>query len=287
MPYERTDSSVTLKHPNGASVEVLFYGATVVSWKSPGESGSGIKERLFVSSKSPRDGSKPIRGGIPVVFPIFGPPVKPEHAKMAQHGFARSNVWQWEDLVMDNETGVSVRFKLEPTAEIKESFPHSFTLSYVVTLAAHQLSTDMHVQNLDEQKVLAFQALMHTYYAADAANVKVTPLKGLTYINKVKGGIEEEEERKEVDVLQFTDSVYKDASKQYEIHTGTDTISLKARGLNDVVVWNPGPEAGAKIGDMEDGGWERYVCVEPGSASYFIELEGGKRWNGGQTISVL
>jgi glucose-6-phosphate 1-epimerase len=124
----------------------------------------------------------------------------------------------------------------------------------VVTLAAHQLSTDVHVKNTDD-KIMAFQALLHTYYAAEAAKVKVTPLKGLTYINKAKNGAEEIEERETVDVLRFTDSVYKNASQEYEIDTGLSKIHLKSREFKDVVVWNPGPEAGAKIADMEDGGW--------------------------------
>lgn len=50
--------------PTGDSVEVLTYGATVVSWKSNG------KENLWLSSAAKLDGSKPVRGGIPVVFPV-------------------------------------------------------------------------------------------------------------------------------------------------------------------------------------------------------------------------
>jgi glucose-6-phosphate 1-epimerase len=94
-------------------VEVLLYGATIVSWKSSSQKckdGSVPSERLFVSSKAFLDGSKPVRGGIPVVFPIFGPPTKPEHSKLSQHGFARSEVWELEKTVMDNEAGVSVQF---------------------------------------------------------------------------------------------------------------------------------------------------------------------------------
>lgn len=45
----------------GASAQVLLYGATVVSWKSPSSSEGGVpQERLFVSSKSVLDGSKPV-----------------------------------------------------------------------------------------------------------------------------------------------------------------------------------------------------------------------------------
>ena len=51
--------------PNGASVIVNLNGATVTSWKL----GNG-KEQLFLSEKAHLDGSKPIRGGIPVVFPV-------------------------------------------------------------------------------------------------------------------------------------------------------------------------------------------------------------------------
>lgn len=90
-------------------MEILLYGATVVSWKSGSSSQPTPKERLFVSSKAALDGSKPVRGGIPVVFPCFGAPSHPDHAKLPQHGFARSETWTFSDIVMDNEAGVSVR----------------------------------------------------------------------------------------------------------------------------------------------------------------------------------
>ena len=62
-----------------------------------------------MSSKAALDGSKPVRGGIPVVFPAFGPPTHPEHSKLPQHGFARSEIWNFGGVIMDNEAGVSVR----------------------------------------------------------------------------------------------------------------------------------------------------------------------------------
>ena len=40
--------------------------------------------QLFVSKRSVFDGKKAIRGGVPFVFPIFGP-----SSVMPQHGFAR------------------------------------------------------------------------------------------------------------------------------------------------------------------------------------------------------
>jgi len=59
------NSRVTATLPTGESVEILLYGATVISWKS-----AGGKENLFLSEKAHLDGSKAVRGGIPVVFPV-------------------------------------------------------------------------------------------------------------------------------------------------------------------------------------------------------------------------
>ena len=58
-------SRVIATLPTGDRVEVLLYGATVISWKS-----ANGKENLFLSDKAHLDGSKPVRGGIPVVFPV-------------------------------------------------------------------------------------------------------------------------------------------------------------------------------------------------------------------------
>jgi glucose-6-phosphate 1-epimerase len=52
--------------PSGESVEVLLFGATVTSWKSDG----GKTENLWLSDKADLTGSKAVRGGVPVVFPV-------------------------------------------------------------------------------------------------------------------------------------------------------------------------------------------------------------------------
>ena len=93
----------------GASAELLLYGATVISWKCADNPDSEPSERLFVSSTAFLDGSKPVRGGIPIVFPCFGAPTHPDHTKLNQHGFARSEVWSFDGIETDNDTAVSVK----------------------------------------------------------------------------------------------------------------------------------------------------------------------------------
>ena len=59
---------IELKHGSGNStLTVVPFGATIISWIVEGE------EMIFVSKKAVMDGSKAIRGGVPVCFPNFGP----------------------------------------------------------------------------------------------------------------------------------------------------------------------------------------------------------------------
>ena len=59
------NSRVIATLPSGDRVEVLLYGATILSWKS-----ANGRENLFLSKAARLDGSKPVRGGVPVVFPV-------------------------------------------------------------------------------------------------------------------------------------------------------------------------------------------------------------------------
>ncbi|KAL1737199.1 galactose mutarotase-like domain-containing protein [Schizophyllum commune] len=281
MPVEQTKDRVFLKHPKGASVEILLYGASVVSYKVGGE------ERLFLSAKAALDGSKAVRGGIPVVFPCFGPPSHPDHLRLPQHGFARSSKWTFDHIVMDNDAGVSVRLRLDPTPEIERVFDKPFSLAYVVTLAEHQLSTDLHVTNTSTQP-WEFQALFHNYIRAPADEVTISPLSALSYYDKTESSEEARktpkvEQRYEVDVKKTTDSVYEAAPGKYKLAWPGGGLDIRTTNLKDVVIWNP-QETGSSMSDMEDGGWKRYVCVEPGHVRGFVQLEGGKTWVGQQVL---
>jgi glucose-6-phosphate 1-epimerase len=120
--------------------------------------------------------------------PIFGPPPSspPEYASLSQHGFARTQIWTLEKVVMDRKEGVSIRL-IAPSPP--ESFPHSYRLNYVVTLTAHQLSTDIHLLN-NGDKDFMFQALLHNYLAVpDSSKISISGLdSGTKYYDKAGGG---------------------------------------------------------------------------------------------------
>lgn len=150
------------------SVTVQLYGATVTSWTA---SPSG-KEQLFLSTATKLDGSRPIRGGIPLVFPVFSAP-PPTHVTkdLPQHGFARNNYWEFLGSTSSESAGrraddtVKLDFGLSSAMldpATKKKWPYEFGLVYSVTLSRGILEIGMHVQNKGEE-AFEFMCLFHTY----------------------------------------------------------------------------------------------------------------------------
>ena len=80
-----------LKVSNEAAEAVIaLHGAHVLSYKPAGE-----REVLWLSQESWHEAGKPIRGGIPVCWPWFGP------AKEPAHGVARITEWALKNTVSD------------------------------------------------------------------------------------------------------------------------------------------------------------------------------------------
>ncbi|BGP36731.1 hypothetical protein JCM10449v2_000633 [Rhodotorula kratochvilovae] len=297
MPAETVQDIVTLTLGTSA-VQVALKGATVFSYTHDG------RERLFTSSKSSVHTSDPaaIRGGVPICWPIFGPPNldNPLYAQLKQHGFARTSIWELETVEETDDVaqGVKAIFKLEPTSAIQAIYTQPFLLRYTVHLRPYSLSLSLAVHNPAQAVApLAFQALLHAYFRLPEgvlpSSVRVTPLENLAYADKVApndGTTKQPERRRVVDVDGpggDVDRVYFRAPDRLELAFPTegDVVKVHKTGLPDAVLWNPGPEKGAKIGDMEDGGWERYVCLEPGLVEPFQFLDPGKTWEGGIEVS--
>ncbi|KAJ6509545.1 galactose mutarotase-like protein [Mycena vitilis] len=280
---------IQLRHPSGSTAQIMPYGATIVSWQTPAQ--PNPLEHLFVSSKAFRDGSKPVRGGIPVVWPIFGPDERkesPGYQPLPQHGFARSSTWK-----VVKEEGVSVTLTLDPSA-ISVKYDPKFLLSYVVTLGEYDLTTELRVTNPEGSSTsLDFQALFHNYLLAPSQAVKISNLEKLAYVDKTDldetgKGRTKTEKRKDVQVTTFTDSVYENAGGEYEITWDAPFgIRIKTENLKDVVVWNPHAEASSGMKDMEEGGWKNFVCCEPGHVRGFVQLKPEETWTGKQVLSVI
>ena len=117
---------------SGASCEIYEWGATVTSFKVA----SG-RECLFVSRDAKLDGSKAIRGGIPLVFPQFGQPDK----SMPQHAFLRNNYWKFdESSAYDNTDSAGISLTLD-LKDVKNSRGGKLLAAKKVCDGGHQVST--------------------------------------------------------------------------------------------------------------------------------------------------
>jgi glucose-6-phosphate 1-epimerase len=133
---------VKVKHPSGSTCTVHLFGATVTSVTS-----AAGRELLFTSKASAWDGSGPIRGGIPVVFPQFGTAALPGIAPgktLPMHGFARRFAWRAVAQTVRAADGACLlTLELTPAdlvgaegADVREAWPYDFALSYTLTLGA-------------------------------------------------------------------------------------------------------------------------------------------------------
>lgn len=162
-----SNSRVVAALPSGESVEVLLHGATVLSWKDA----SG-RERLWLSESTVLDGSKAVRGGIPLVFPVFGPPSAdhPPTAKLSQHGFARSSRWEFlgkstSEGSSGSESSVKLDFGLSSSNlddETQAKWGYKFGAIYSVALDRGTLSTALVITN-EGSEAFDCQVLLHTY----------------------------------------------------------------------------------------------------------------------------
>jgi glucose-6-phosphate 1-epimerase len=253
--------AVRIGGPGGAEATVTLYGAHLVSWKT-----AGGHERLFCSARSALDGSRAIRGGVPVIFPQFA-----ARGDGMRHGFARVSTWSFAGSGV--EAGESFAcFDLTEAAlapEVARAWPHGFRLSLRIGVREHELCLSLDVAN-SGRDAFAFSSALHTYFLADdLANVRI-------------GGVE----KAELALADKLDRIYMDVEGPLTLKSGLGALALEQEGFVDAVVWNPGAGDAAALADMEDSEYRHFVCIEPALLEPLV-LEPGHAWHGRHRIKLL
>ena len=250
--------AIRLSAPDGAEATVTLYGAHLVSWK-----GADGKERMFCSARSALDGSRAIRGGVPVIFPQFA-----EQGNGMRHGFARVSTWRLEDSGLDEgdmpgaawATFVLALGDLPST--IADAWPHQFMLCLRVAVRANELALELTVRNLGAAP-FPFAAALHTYHLVpDVCEVRIE-------------GVSSDE----ISLVDKLDKIYPGVAGRATMTTSAGTLRIEQDGFPDAVVWNPGPVDAAALADMDNDEYKRFVCIEPALLDPFT-LEPGDSWTG-------
>jgi len=262
--------ALQLRTPDGAEATITLYGAHLVSWKtapSPDATAANAaaQERLFLSSLSALDGSRAIRGGVPVIFPQFA-----ERGNGMRHGFARVSTWRVLE-TGEQDGAVFAVLGLSPAdldPALAAAWPHPFALSLRITLQARELALALEVRNTGSA-AFPFSAALHTYYLVE--DVEAVRIEGV--------------QAETLAITDKLDQVFEGIAGQIGFDTGADKLQLRQSGFADAVVWNPGAADTAALADMEDEEYRRFVCIEPALLAPQV-LEPGGAWRGEHRVVV-
>jgi glucose-6-phosphate 1-epimerase len=251
--------ALQLRAPDGAAATITLYGAHLVSWQPASSSGAPGPERLFLSTLSALDGTRAIRGGVPVIFPQFA-----ERGTGVRHGFARTSTWRVTDSGEQDGAAYAV-LALAPAdlpPQHASAWPHAFELQLRVAIQGACLSMTLDVRNTGTSP-FPFAAALHTYHQVE--DVEAVRIDGV--------------QAETLAIVDKLDEVFAHIPGPIAFDNGVDELVLEQQGFSDAVVWNPGAADAAALADMEDEEYRRFVCIEPALLEPLV-LEPGGAWRG-------
>ena len=262
---------LVVDNPLGSAV-IALQGAHLMSYRAAGK-----KDMLWLSPKSALAEAKPIRGGIPLCLPWFGPSADGQ----VLHGFARNLEWTLQSAETTPAGATRLVLELAGEASVSERWPHAFVFNLQVVVG-RELELSLSAVNRDSVEApLAFA--FHTYFAVpDVARLTIDGLAGTTFIDKTDNFAKKAQEGS-VSISAITDRVYLDVPQRQTIRTadGSYAIDSPARCA---VVWNCWNND-QNIADIGAGNHRGYVCVERGDcADYALTLPAGGSYRTTMTL---
>jgi glucose-6-phosphate 1-epimerase len=257
--------ALLLRAPDGAEATITLYGAHLVSWKSVSGTGGAPQERMFMSSLSALDGSRALRGGVPVIFPQFA-----ERGSGMRHGFARVSTWR----VLDSGEQDGAAFAVlglnagDLAPQLASAWPYPFELALRVSVRDAELAMTLEVRNTGPQP-FPFAAALHTYHLVE--DVEAVRIDGV--------------QAETLAITDKLDQVFEHIGGPITFDNGADRLLLQQSGFTDAVVWNPGAADAAALVDLEDEEYRNFVCIEPALLGQQV-LEAGGTWKGEHRITA-
>lgn len=257
--------TLELRGPGGV-VRIATCGAQVLSWHLP--NGDDV---LWTASRPEYLPGKPVRGGVPVVFPWFGD--HPGDGKLPAHGFARTLDWR----VLQAGPGPRLVLATGDDARTRALWPHAFALRFEASLG-QDLTLTLHVHNPGPTE-WTFEAALHTYF--DVGSVQQASVHGLEGVPYTETAAMPEPQWDHAAPLRFraeTDRVFHGAPARIELRAPARRrrVVLHADHAHSAIVWNPWPAKTARLSQMIADDWTRFCCIETANVrQHAIRLAAG------------
>ena len=242
-----------------ATATIYLQGAHLTAWHP-----AGFEPAILLSHKSDFAPGKPIRGGIPIVFPWFATDQKKDRIDGhpgPSHGFARIQDWSL-DKAQRTASGMTLTCSQGPTAVSRSMGFDNFRLMLEFQIG-RDLKVTMTVTNTGD-KPLEFEQAFHTYYeVADIHETSVSGLEPTSFIDKTDEFKVKPAAGEPIRFAKPTDRVYNNTTATCVIDdkAGARRITVAKSGSHSTIVWNPF----AEMADLGPWDWHEYVAVETGN----------------------
>ena len=211
-------------------------------------------QRLWLSKKAQLDAKHPIRGGIPICWPWFGP--HNTQTNLSAHGYVRTQAWHVVNCV-DNDDHTTICLK--PSVTKGEGFDGKTQLTLIISIG-RELGVKLVTENTGEQPFTYTGALHSYFHIEDISDCTVTGLSG-QYEDKLQAY------KRLPTPMPYafnseTDRVHLVTPKELAIKSNGHVTHIHSVGHDSIVVWNPWAEKSRTMHDMEDNGYRKMLCVE-------------------------
>ncbi|WP_240223880.1 D-hexose-6-phosphate mutarotase [Rheinheimera hassiensis] len=233
-----------------AAAVISLYGAQVLSYQPiPG------KDILWLSPLAQWHNEMPIRGGVPVCWPWFGPVdarLNPQQQSLPNHGVVRTRLWQ---LTEQSATADSVSVTLAITVSELPYHGDETALQLQLTLS-DSLSISLMCNS-----AIAQQAALHSYFSvANIDKTQVQPLP-LQYQDKVSAS-DQSSDTPVATINAEVDRIYAKPAAKLQLDTAAQQLELSQSGQDATIVWNPWQDKSRNTKDLEDDSYLEFICVE-------------------------
>ena len=243
-----------------ATAVIALQGAHVMAWAPRRQ-----QPVIWLSRAAKFVPGKSIRGGVPICWPWFG--AHATEAKFPGHGFARTALWEVLKTEALRDGATRLTFRIVQDDATKAQWPHASEALVIVT-AGQSLDIELITRNTGKGPFTIGDAF-HTYFeVSDIRRCTIHGLGNCPYLDKVDGG-KQKQQTGPVTIEGEVDRIYLDSTADVLIDDPGfhRRIRVSKRGSRSSVVWNPGVEKAAKMGDFGPNGHLHMVCVESTNAA--------------------
>ncbi|MDO9025544.1 D-hexose-6-phosphate mutarotase [Zwartia sp.] len=260
--FESLDSGLILIHIDQpkAKATISLYGGQILEWH-PSSQHSPVLWRTE-SNQFSRD--RPIRAGVPICWPWFGP--HPTQTNAPSHGFARTSDWELTSI----STSPSGETEICMSLWVDRKPFNIDGLSAVLTTrisVGETLSISLSTTNNQDKSFNLTEALHAYFYVSDVRQVQIQGLSGCQYVDL----IDRNALKSQSGVVTFSEEtgrVY--LNTQHDcliVDRGLDRAILVEKAQSQsTVVWNPWAVTASKMDDLGPTGWQTMVCIESANA---------------------